>query len=258
MVPDAFWRVAPIFFLSVRQFTGGKAVRAVFALGLVPALFAVVYRFNPDMERPRRFLDNIVIDVTLPTILPLAALILATAAFGDEIDDRTLPYLVLKPITRLRIVIEKLLAAIVVSIPMIAFGGLVSWLLVFPSGGGDNLDLLWAILAAIAVGVTIYSSVFLLISLLIRRAILAAIIYSIVWESVLGRFISGLRYLSIQHVVRSVYSSTVTALEPNGRRDIGLGIDKAFGVESALVGAAIVCLVAIMLSTWRLRRINIE
>ena len=216
-MPDLFWRLAPIFFLSVRQFIGGKAVRAVFALGLVPALFTLVYRVNPDMERPRRFLDNIVIDVMLPTILPLAALILATAAFGDEIDDRTLPYLVLKPITRLRIVIEKLLAAVVVSIPMIAMGGLVSWLLVFTSNPGDNLDLLWA-------------SVFLLISLLIRRAILAAIIYSIVWESVLGRFISGLRYLSIQHLVRSVYSSTVTTLEPNGRRDIGLGIDNAFGI----------------------------
>ena len=257
-MPDLFWRLAPIFFLSVRQFIGGKAVRAVFALGLVPALFTLVYRVNPDMERPRRFLDNIVIDVMLPTILPLAALILATAAFGDEIDDRTLPYLVLKPITRLRIVIEKLLAAVVVSIPMIAMGGLVSWLLVFTSNPGDNLDLLWAILAATAVGVAIYSSVFLLISLLIRRAILAAIIYSIVWESVLGRFISGLRYLSIQHLVRSVYSSTVTTLEPNGRRDIGLGIDNAFGVENALIGAAGVCLIAILLSTWRLRRINIE
>ena len=114
------WRVAPIFFLSVRQFIGGKAVRAVFALGLVPALFALIYRINPDVDRPRRFLDDIVIQVMLPTILPLAALILATAAFGDEIEDRTLPYLVLKPITRLRIVIEKLLASVVVSTPIIA------------------------------------------------------------------------------------------------------------------------------------------
>ena len=34
------WRIAPIFFLSVRQFVGGKAVRAVIALGKIPALLA--------------------------------------------------------------------------------------------------------------------------------------------------------------------------------------------------------------------------
>lgn len=252
------WRMAPIFFLTVRQFIGGKAVRAVFALGMVPALFALIYRVNPDIDRPRRFLDDIITDVMLPSVLPLAALILATATFGDEIDDRTLPYLVLKPITRLRIVIEKLLAAIVVSIPFIAVGGLVSWFLVFTADGPDNMDILWGILAATAAGVILYSAVFQLLSLLIRRAILASIIYSLVWESVLGRFIPGLRYLSIRHVVTSVYSSTVRSLDPSRRADTGLGIDSAFGLSSALIGGGVVCVIAIMLSTWRLRKINIE
>jgi ABC-2 type transport system permease protein len=252
------WRMAPIFFLSVREFIGGKAVRAVFALGLIPALFALIYRINPDVDRPRRFLDDIVIQVMLPSVLPLATLILATGAFGDEIDDRTLPYLVLKPITRIRIVIEKLLASATVSIPIIAIGGLLSWFLVFTDNGGNNTDMLWGIFAATAVGVVLYSAVFLLMSLLIRRAILAAIIYSLVWESVLGRFIPGLRYLSIRHVVTSIYTSTLDSLGPSGRPDFGLGIDKAFSVQSALIGAAVVCAIAILLSTWRLRRINIE
>lgn len=252
------WRIAPIFFLSIRQFTGGKAVRAVFALGMIPALFALIYRVDPDIERPRRFLDVIIIDVMLPSVLPLAALILATGAFGDEIEDRTLPYLVLKPITRFRIVIEKLLASAVVSIPIIGIGGLVSWTLVFTDTGGDHLDMLWAILAATAVGVLLYTAVFQLMSLLIRRAILASIIYSLVWESVLGRFIPGLRYVSIRHVVTSVYTSTIESFEPGGRLDAGLGIGSAFGAQGAIIAALVVSAIAILLSTWRLRKINIE
>ena len=252
------WRIAPIFFLSVRQFVGGKAVRAVFALGMIPALFALIYRIDPTIERPRRFLDDIIIDIMMPSVLPLAALILATGAFGDEIEDRTLPYLVLKPVTRLRIVIEKLLASAIVSIPIIAIGGMISWFLVFTDDGGDNTDVLWAILAATAAGVVLYSAVFQLLSLLIRRAILASIIYSLVWESVLGRFIPGLRYLSIRHVVTSIYTSTIEAIGPGGRLDRGLGVDNAFSIAGALTGAAAVCVVAILLSTWRLRRINIE
>lgn len=252
------WRLAPIFFLSVRQFVGGKAVRAVFGLSLIPALFAIIYRIDPDVQDSRRFLDDIILEVMLPSVLPLAALILATGAFGDEIEDRTLPYLVLKPISRFRIVIEKLLSAVIVSIPIIALGGLISFFLVFTGDGTDNQDMLWGILAAVAVGVFLYSSIFMLMSLLIRRAVLASIIYSIVWESVLGRFIPGLRYLSIRQVVSSVYTSTIQQLEPSGRPDVGLGSDDAFGLGGAIVGAAIVCAVTILLSTWRLRKLNIE
>ena len=252
------WRLAPIFFLSIRQFVGGKAVRAVFALGMIPALFALIYRIEPDIDRPRRFLDDIVLQVMLPSVLPLAALILATGAFGDEIEDRTLPYLVLKPITRFRIVLEKMLASAVVSIPIVSIGAVVSWFLVFTDTGGDHMDVLWAILASTAVGVLLYSSVFMLLSLLIRRAILASIIYSLVWESVLGRFIPGLRYLSIRHVVSSIYTSTIETVDPGGRLDSGLGIDNAFSLQGAIVGAAVVSAVAILLSTWRLRSINIE
>ena len=45
-------------------------------------------------------------------ILPLVMLLLATAAFGNEVGDRTLVYLVTKPIARWRIVAPKLLASI--------------------------------------------------------------------------------------------------------------------------------------------------
>lgn len=252
------WRIAPIFFLGVRQFVGGRAVQAVIGLSLIPALFSIIFRLDPEVEPARRFLDSIYLEVLMPTILPLATLILATLAFGDEIEDRTLPYLVLKPISRIRIVFEKLLSAAIVSIPVIAFGALISFLLVFAGDSSENLDLLWAAFLAIAVGVFLYSAVFMLLSLLIRRAILAAIIYSLVWETVLGRFIPGLRYLSIRQVVTSIYSSALSTFEPGRRADVGLGTDNAFGLGSSLVAAVVVCIVALILSTWRLRKINIE
>jgi ABC-2 type transport system permease protein len=249
-VRTLWWRIAPIFLLTVKQFTGGKAVRAVFLLAMIPTLFGVIYRINPDQSRPRREFDSLFIDLVLPTILPLATLVLATATFGDEIEDRTLPYLVLKPISRLRIVIEKALAAIAVSAPVIGFAMGVTWLLIFTGDAGENKDMLWASLVAVLIGVSIYTCVFQLISLLIRRAILASIIYSLVWETVLGRFIAGLRYLSIRHIVSSVYTSVLD--------DPRLGIDNAFGTQAAIIAAVIVCAIAIALSTWRLRRINIE
>ena len=244
------WRIAPIFCLTVKQSVGGKAIRAVFGLAMIPALFAIIYRINPDMHQARRYLDDTLLQTLFPTILPLAALILATATFGDEIEDRTLPYLVLKPISRFRIIWEKALASIAVSAPIIGFGLFLTWLITFAGDAPDNTDMLWAGLAAVVVGVSVYTCVFQMISLLIRRAVLASIIYSLVWETVLGRFIPGLRYLSIRQLVTSVYTSVLN--------DPHLGTNNAFGTQGAIAGSIIVCIITLTLSTWRLRHISIE
>ena len=55
-------------------------------------------------------------DLILPTLLPIVILLPATAAFGDELEDDTLPYLLMKPISRLRIVLGKYLATLLVTI----------------------------------------------------------------------------------------------------------------------------------------------
>lgn len=244
------WRLAPIFFLSVRQFVGGKAVLAVAGLSSLPMLFGLIYRINPDIDRPRRYLDDIFTEFMLPSILPLAVLVLATGAFGDELEDRTLPYLVLKPISRFRIVVEKLLAAVAISAPIVGAFTALSWLFVFWGDVGDNVDMLWGMLAAVGVGTLVYTAVFEFFSLFIQRAILASIIYSLVWETVLGRFVPGLRYASIRHLVSSVYVSVID--------DRRIALPGSFGTSGAVTAALIVTAVAILLGTWRLRRLNIE
>jgi ABC-2 type transport system permease protein len=244
------WRIAPIFFLSVRQFVGGKALWAVAGLSGIPVLFSLIYRIDPSMERPRRYLDGVFTEFMLPSVLPLAVLILATAAFGDELEDRTLPYLVLKPISRFRIVLEKLLAAAVVSAPVVGACVALTWLLIFSDDAGDNTDMLWGMLAAVGAGTLVYTAVFQFLTLFIQRAILASIIYSLVWETVLGRFVPGLRYASIRHLVRSIYTAVID--------DRRIGLTGAFGLEGALTGVAVVTVIALIVSTLRLRALNIE
>src|SRR6476619_6943877 len=112
------WRAVPITSLTVRQFIGGKAVRVVVGLSAIPILFAIIYAINPGDQTPTDFLVRIVFrGMYLSSLLPITILILATAALGNEVEDRTLPFLTLKPISRLRIVIEKLMGTILVCTP---------------------------------------------------------------------------------------------------------------------------------------------
>ncbi len=104
---NIFWRPLPVMTLTVRQFMGGKAVRVVTALGFLPCLFALIYLLNQESATRVEFLrDTVLNGLFFPTLLPITVLILATGALGNEIEDRTLPYLTLKPLSRLRIVAE--------------------------------------------------------------------------------------------------------------------------------------------------------
>lgn len=246
-----FWKPLPVLTLTVRQFLGGKAVRVVTLLSFVPALFGLIYLINPDVADARDFLiDTIVTGVVLPTLLPITVLILATGALGNEVEDRTLPYLTLKPLSRLRIVIEKLGGVLVVTIPTILAGLAVTYLLVVRDDAGDDLDLLWAMLAAAVAGVVANAALFLLVSLVIPRALLAGIVYSFLWESLLSRYLPGVRSVSIRHYVHSIFVRTLD--------DPFVTLEGAARLQSAVITLAVLTVAAVLLTTWRLRRMNLD
>ena len=240
----------PIISLTIRQFLEGKAIRVVIGLALIPLIFGVVYLIQPDRERPDLFLGNaIFVELMIPTLLPLTVLVLATSAFGNEIEDRTLPFLTLKPVSRFRIVLEKLVGSVMVSGPIVVLGLTMTYIVVMRGDSGENLQLLWAMVVASLIATLTYSAIFMLVSLLISRALVAALIYLFVWESILGRFVPGLRYVSIRHFVTSIFSAIAD--------DPRFAVDNATSLAAAAATLAIATAIAIALATWRLRTMNL-
>jgi ABC-2 type transport system permease protein len=95
-----------------------------------------------------------------------------------------------------------------------------------------------------------YSAIFQLVSLVIPRALLAGIVYSLVWESLLGRYLPGVRYVSIRHYTTSIF---VDMLD-----DRRYTLANAMGLRGAVLTIAITTLVCIVLATWRLRTMNLD
>jgi ABC-2 type transport system permease protein len=245
------WRVLPVFTLTVRQFAGGKAVRVVAGLSFIPALFALIYLINPNVDDPQHFVAITMFrNLMVAPLLPITVLILATGALGNEIEDRTLPYLTLKPIGRLRIIVEKFVGVLVVAGPLIGAGMAATYFLAFRGNSGDHLRLLWAMLAGGAVGVVGYGVIFLLVSLLISRALLAGIIYALLWESLLGRFLPGLRVVSVRHFVDSVF---VNILD-----DPDVTVKSVTSINASLITIGAAAVLSIALATWRLRRMSLD
>jgi ABC-2 type transport system permease protein len=231
--------------LTMRQFTGGRTARLAFLLSLIPAVFAAIFLARPFDAAPSEFLEDLFRQLVIPTLLPIVVLLPATSAFGDELEDGTLPYLLMKPVSRLRLVAGKYAAVLLVTLPALAFGLAAATLLTSQAPqAGDLGPLFTAMLGAAASAAILLGAVFLLVSLLIPRALLAGMVYIFAWESLLGRFLPGVSAISSREYTLRVFNGLLAG-------------DTSEARQAALTMVAVAA-VALALAVWRLRAIQID
>ena len=240
----------PIFWLTLRQFASGRATRVVAMFAATPVLFALVYLLNSNNTTPNAFLGGIFDQFMAPTVIPLATLILATATLGNELSDRTIVYLVIKPVSTARIVLEKFSGTFLVTSATLVAGVLITWLVTVPGPGMPTAGALGAMFVASLVGVSAYGALFLFVSLVIPRALLVGVIYILMWESLLARFIPGIRVLSIRHFVQSIFVHIL--------RDSSVTIKQPSGLATSIIVMAFVVGISLTLASFRLRQMNLD
>ena len=236
--------IGALFMLALRQTLTRRKVALLIILALLPLGLAVILDSRGTSEGGLLIgavLGGLVVSVTLP----LTVMVLATAAFGNEVEDRTLSLLTTKPVPRWTIVLAKLTATLVVAIPlMVVIAALIT--LMDPDGTG-NAPLAAAV--AVAVGVVAYSSAFTWLGLLTTRALGFGLVYVLLWEALITTFLSGTRYLSI----RSYIFGTAHGLNEQAFND-----DLAVEFAAAVVGAALVAVGFFLLTARRLGRMDIQ
>lgn len=245
----------PITALTLRQFRRGKTlfvVVGIYAFALLFALIRYLPGNNTSLRTVRDVMGNeLYLGIITGTLLPLATLVVATAALGDEVEDRTLQYLTLKPISRTRIVLEKFLAVLLVTIPIAWVMLLLTWGVETWGYYDETRYFLWPMFASSAVGILGFGSLFMLVSMVIQRALLVGIFYVFVWESALSRFLPGIRSISVRHYSQSLF---VRMLDDRRRVDI----DGPSADTTVLITIGVLLVVCMALTVVRLRSMNLE
>lgn len=244
----------PITGLTVRQFLRSKSLYVVIGIAFLSCLFAVIPRLVPEELSVRElrsiFAEDIYLNFIAATLLPLATLVLATAALGDEIEDRTLQYIALKPLSRFTIVAQKFVAVLVVAVPIIWAGIAATWLIVSSAHIAEMRDLLLPALLSSLVAIVGFGSLFMLLSMVIQRALLVGVFYVFVWESALSRFLPGIRAISIRHYTQSYFIRLVD--------DRRFTIAQLSSESTVVITIAVIAGLSLLLGTWRLRRMSLE
>ena len=240
--------MGPVFWLSLRQLTGRWRLVLIFLLAALPVGLAIIVSFtvSDDATFEEDFIDILLDGMLVAGILPIVTMALSTAVFGNELEDRTLSYLVLRPISRWQIAMPKLLASIAISGPLLIASGVAAALL----GFDGSLQAAIAVGTAILVGVAAYAAIFTWLGLLSNRALAFALIYVLLWEGVIGSFIQGVDYLSVRgYTLAIMYGINETGFESLGSRVIEF--------PAGIVGAVAVTVVFLFLLVRRLRRMDV-
>ena len=243
--------VRSVYTLSIRQLLGWRRLLVLLGLAAVPLIPAAINAASATpwyvWDADRALLDHLL----AAAILPLVTLTIASAAFGNELEDKTLGNLTLTPIRRGRIVLAKLAAVLTVALPFVVASAVVSVLLGY-GGAGIQGSGKAAVAAAVAfaVGVAVYSAVFLWLGLVTSHPLGFGLLYVFVWEGLFATFVSGIRYLSIRQYTLGV----VTTVDP--ARFLGAN-ETIVGSGMAIAGSAIVFGAFVLLAMRRLRRMDV-
>ena len=172
----------------------------------------------------------------LSIVLPFGALLVASEAFGDLRDERTLVYLWLRPVRAWSATTGAAAASLAVTFALLVVPLIVAGIILdVPMAAG-------ATLAAVA-----YTGVFLAFGMLLSRPLLAGLLVLLVWENVIGSLSAATARLTIRSYAASLVVSEGW--------DVGTPVGRSFAASVAVplaVGAA-----GLLLTTWGWRRAEV-
>jgi ABC-2 type transport system permease protein len=235
---------AALLSITLRALLGRRRTVLLALIGVLLVLATVLYRLGgPSETESLEVMHGLLGDFGLGVLLPLVAVIVATASLGSELDDGTIVYLLAKPIQRWRIVGVKLVVAwlivVLLVVPAILLAGRI---------GHPDASLAIGYGVAAVVGGLEYTAVFLALSLVTSRALIIGLAYVLVWEGVVAGLFAGTRVLSVRQHALAVAEALGGEAAPSAE----------LGVAVALAVAIVVTLLATALAIRRLERVELR
>lgn len=225
--------------LGIRRSIGLLALTA----SIAPILL-VIAPGNSD-DRVATIYNDITVGLGLSVLFPVAALVVSTAALGEERKGHTLPFLLLKPVSRWVIALAVTTAAALASFVIIQAGVLASWIVAAAVTGDWTIGVSTAVAAALQSVAT--AALFVPLGLVLGRAALVGLGYLMIWELILGSVIEGIQASSIYRIIVSAWADLAalsldnldTVTEVLGRVEIGLGGAVAKTTALAIISVAV-------------------
>jgi len=190
----------------------------------------------------------------IQVVTPLCALVLGSAVLAEEIEDRTISYLLSRPIPRASILLGRWLAVLAAISALLGTSALLTALAALhSSAAGPAVDrgIAVPLLAATLSGGAVYSALFAGAGVVFRHPMIAGLGYAFAIEGFLANLPGKSQVMTVQFHLRSLIVGTGS---PAWRQVEGFSGSTFVGAGAAATTLAIVLVAALALSSARLAR----
>jgi ABC-type transport system involved in multi-copper enzyme maturation permease subunit len=129
-----------------------------------------------------------IVAVYIRFLVPLAALFYATALIADEVEGRTLTYLLTRPVGRAAILSGKFAACLATTLSLSLPSLLLSFFLLTSARGWDGVGAavpdLFRDMGVVVLAFLAYGALFTLLGVLLKRPMIPGLLFVFVWELV--------------------------------------------------------------------------
>ncbi len=176
--------------------TKGRLI-GIAIVGVLPILLGWVIgaQSNDPLEAGVGFVSY----MGLSILVPIVALIFASASLGDTREDGTLVYLWLRPISRLSVSTGAWAASVTIALPLTVIPMTVSALLLDAGKSVVTATIITSILAVVA-----YSGLFVTLGLIVKNPVLWGLAYIFIWEAIVASFAKPAAALAVSGYSRAI------------------------------------------------------
>ncbi|MCX6543071.1 MAG: ABC transporter permease subunit [Acidobacteria bacterium] len=197
----------------------GLVVGSPVALGLMLRIldalgFAGTIRMGGAAVTGPTVFGNMIWLLYLRFLVPVLGVFYGTSLIADEVDDKTITYLFVRPISRRAVLVGKYLAYVVTTVFVVLPSVVVLYLCVQPLGHGSLAEGFMGLLidlGLLGVGLAAYGALFALIGAGIKHPLVVGLVFAFGWEQVALALPGYLRKFTIAYYLQALVPHVMPA-----------------------------------------------
>jgi ABC-2 type transport system permease protein len=217
-VPSYATAAMRVFDLALGEMLWSR--RSVFLALVVggPVIVALVLRIIDSLNLPALRVNGVRVGgavvfgmmiwfLYLRFIVPILGVFYGTALIADEVDDKTITYLFVRPVPRGAVLLGKYLAYLACTVLIVLPSVMIVYFLVVPIGSGSiagSFPDLLKDLMLLALGLAAYGAVFAFIGAQLRRPLLFGLLFAFGWELVTLALPGYLKRFTVAYYVQAL------------------------------------------------------
>ncbi len=188
---------------ALRDLARPKKLFAAMILILGPAAIVLLLRmFNAGGHFDSDGIYSVMGEkVVFGFVMVILSVVFCTSVVAQEVEDKTISYLLTRPVPRFRILIVKFIPALIVTLITVWIALLVTGICSYGVSGLHGSPV-GRDMAIAPIGVVAYGTVFLLLSTIFNRPLIIGLIYTFGWETWVPYLPGSFQRLSLMSYLR--------------------------------------------------------